>query len=369
MDSNLEPVYLRITQANRPEDIFGTPIVYSPENQADKVQSRYEKYEKIVNPDIYQDVIDSEYARDAYDQLKNFKAEALEKIAEGKYGISVVSKNQVMKGKSFKIGSRTFYLGNKITTGDMFSFYDGFFDLGDSYFGKVVIKITNDPQYNELIANEVRILEKLRQYDVAQKKHLPIHLNRFTSSGNRDGVVFRKIGGFDFNEIKRQYPDGIDQKHMVWMLDRLLSLMCFIHEVGVVHGRITPSRVMIRTKSHNAFLFNWGTAQCDGAQKRYSHDNFEQQFIAPEYFTAGQIGPWSDIYSIGKLMIWILGGDIQSNSIPREVEPKIRDFLLSLVQEDPVIRPNDAWKLYDQQATIKDSLWPREYLRFDMQAT
>ena len=65
-------------------------------------------------------------------------------------------------------------------------------------------------------------------------------------------------------------------------------------------------------------------------------------------------------------MIWTLGGDPATNSLPASVEEPLRLFLLSLVEENYLVRPADAWSLYEQQCQIKDSLWPRKFLHFDM---
>jgi hypothetical protein len=89
-------------------------------------------------------------------------------------------------------------------------------------------------------------------------------------------------------------------------------------------------------------------------------------FCAPEVIAAGEIGPWSDIYALGKTMIWLIGGDPVSNSIPTQVEPEFANFLLRMVHEDHYQRSTDCWELYEEQCRIKDALWPRKFLHFDV---
>jgi hypothetical protein len=88
-------------------------------------------------------------------------------------------------------------------------------------------------------------------------------------------------------------------------------------------------------------------------------------FSPPEIHTE-KIGPWSDVYSLGKLMIWLVGGDPETNQMPKAVDPRIQDFLLQMVQEDIYRRPSDCWELKTHFEQLKDAMWERKYLMFDM---
>jgi hypothetical protein len=100
-----------------------------------------------------------------------------------------------------------------------------------------------------------------------------------------------------------------------------------------------------------------------GEQVQSGPDN---PFLAPEVNTTGAVGPWTDIYSLGKCMIWIVGGNPHTNEMPDTVHPKIQRFLQSTVRESPGARPQDAWQLYKAQNRLKDTLWERRFLHLNL---
>jgi len=363
MDQNLEPVYEFLNQAQKPEDIFGQPPVYSQENQREKVQVKYDELLQVVNPDLYQHPLDTESARDALGLLDTFREEALKKIEARSYGISVTSVN-VGGMKTFLVGARTFYLGEKYHVGPIYTFYHGYFDMR-GFLGRVGIKIVNDVKDNHRIDQERRVLDIIHTKDVPQKRHVAIVFSHFETNERmpRKGIIFRRIGGYDFNQVMRQHRAGVDQTRVDWILDRYLSLFTILHrsDTDIVHGRLCPSRMMVRTKSHNAFLFSWGEAMIGPEQQyRYASDDFDAQFLAPESVNGGLIGPWTDIYSLGKIMIWLLGGNVQTNEMPTKVNAKFQKFLLKMVESDYERRVYDAYELYQEKNVLVESLWGRE---------
>jgi len=193
-------------------------------------------------------------------------------------------------------------------------------------------------------------------------------LDRFMA-GSRAGIVFRKIAGVSLHDVRRDpnHRDGVIPQHMVWMLDRLLSCLGYVHHQGIVHGVLEPNSILIRPSNHNAFIVNWESAVHEPAITGQRVDfRTQTDFLSPEVTEGGEIGPWSDIYSLGKTMIWVLGGDPVTNEMPSAVPVPIRDFLLRMVEPYFRARPSDAWQSYEEQNEIKDSLWERKFLRFPL---
>jgi len=65
-------------------------------------------------------------------------------------------------------------------------------------------------------------------------------------------------------------------------------------------------------------------------------------------------------------MIWLLGGDPATNTVPDDVEPKLRTFLRNMVRKSIKARPNNAWRLYKAQNRLKDRLWKRQFRHLHM---
>ena len=59
-------------------------------------------------------------------------------------------------------------------------------------------------------------------------------------------------------------------------------------------------------------------------------------------------------------MIYILGGDVETNEMPRSVEPKLQRFLRYLVTESMVQRPHDAWDQWRFLDKLVRELWGKK---------
>ncbi len=370
MDADLEPVYLAVTQAEHPEDVFGFEDIILPVNTLlDYLEQEFKKRAEILNPENYSNIDDIEAAKEALPLLKKFYEEGqarIEKMLYGMLGFGLAS--PISKAKSFKVGNRTYYIGPKLAVGESFTHYEGFVAYKDKPLGEVLLKLANTPEDNLRLEQEVRVLNHLHSVDVPQWRHFPYILDRF-NVGGRKGLAIRKVKAFRLSDVRShpRHQAGIDQKHMVWILDRLLSALGFCHEMGVVYGGLTPEHVFLQTELHGAFIAGgWGSAAIRPAVSNEKVIDIHEIYSPPEVKAKGKIGPWSDIYSLGKLIIWILGGNPAANEIPEEVEPALRDFILDMVVESSDLRPNNAWELYQVQCEIKKSIWAPKFLHFDM---
>jgi hypothetical protein len=368
MDADLQPIHTQVMQAAAPEDLFGSEDVVLPvERLLTYLEGKYSPL-KSVTSQAYQDPEDLEASRDADAKLEKLYALAQERIRNHVYGIEGRGRPRpAYAKKSFDVGPNRYFLGNKVWDGDHVSLYEAYMEREGVSVGEVVVKVARDPSHNHIVDAEVRNLDILHGKPEVQWKHLPFIMDRF-QSGRRQGIVQRKISGHPLSEIRRHraHKNGLDRKHMVWIMDRCLSCLGYVHRQGVVHGALDPERIIVQALSHNALIVGWSAAVHEPAKSGKRTSVPPGDFTAPEVRERGHIGPWSDIYSLGKLMIWLLGGDIATNQIPEGIEEPWEPFLQSLVTEDYLKRPTDAWEVYDQECAIKKKLWPRTYLHLDM---
>lgn len=369
MDITLEPIYELIMQAVSAEEVFGvTDVTLPPDDLLAYLKLEYEKLQKITNSEQWTNPDDYEMAVDANERLGEFYKKAQERIEEGIYGLGGLTKPYQRKGPSFSTSKRKYFLGSVMVEGDLSTVYEGFCEIGDESAGEVIIKVVDDLADNDLVQNEIRILQALHEVKAPQWKHLPFLLDTFQTEG-RTGIVLRKFNGYDLLEVRERpyYREGIDQKHMVWMLNRTLSVIGFAHSLGIVHGNIEPSHIMIRPKDHNLCILDWSYAALMPSQTEDSFKAYTPIFSPPEVQKKRLPIPASDIYSIGKIMIWLLGGDPETNQMPDRVEDELQRFLKWFVMESPLQRPQDAWKLHKQLSTTIERLWgPRKFLHFKM---
>lgn len=373
MDADLEPVYGRVMNATRPEDVFRELTVLLPQRLLiDHLSVEVSRFREVLNPAAYSlpdDVLAATAAREKFELL--YEA-SLRKASHGLYALDGFNQlSPPSGGRKIVVDGVSYTVGPQRHLGEHSTLYEAHFPH-DGGSAKAMIRVAHTSADAPFLNNEIRILDRLHR-KVADKelgywRYLPFIFGRF-SARDRIGIVYRWFDGVTATDIRmnRLHRDGVDQRHMIWMYDRMINLLGYIHNRGVIHGRIEPDRLLVRPSNHNVMLTGWSQAVykpgITGERVQSGHDS---PFLAPEVNTTGAIGPWTDIYSLGKCMIWIVGGNPHTNKMPDTVHPKIQRFLQSTVRESPGARPQDAWQLYKAQNRLKDSLWERRFIHLNL---
>lgn len=75
-------------------------------------------------------------------------------------------------------------------------------------------------------------------------------------------AAYRWMPGFHFTllDAKRQYPEGVDPKAVVWIWNRLLDLLDCLHSLGYGHHAVRPEHVLLHPRDHGATLCGWSRA-------------------------------------------------------------------------------------------------------------
>ncbi len=175
--------------------------------------------------------------------------------------------------------------------------------------------------------------------------------------------------------LKRDEKGGVENKELslseiVSMASQVLEALEHIHDHDILHRDIKPSNIMLQEKSDGrltAKLMDFGIASLDNDE-----DDFTQittldaggpgtpTYMAPERIdssTFGEVGPPTDIYSVGIILYELLGGDPPFKGTITEV------FTGHLAKEPDLSRLPDSLpeKILD---VIKDSLAKKQNQRF-----
>lgn len=372
MDADLTPVYERIKTAVRPEDLFSElHMLLPPRLLEEHLKSEVAAYRAVLDAKLYGSLEDQEAAEWAHERFEQFLTQALASAAGGTYSVDGFS-NQPLSTRRRKVtvNGVTYEVGKVLHQNQFRSVYEARFGVTGGT-GGAIIKLANSPTENLSLNNEIRILDQLyRKVDdkeLGYWRFLPFLYGRF-SAGSRLGVIERYFEGVTLDMVSQDplHRSGLHQRHMVWVLDRTLNVLGYVHRQGVVHGSIDPERIRIRPSNHNVLLTGWSRAVYKPAVTGEIVRADESPFLAPEVKRGGVTGPWTDIYSLGKTMIWLLGGDPEGKTMPEMVEPKLQRFLQNMVRENPRARPNDAWQLFKAENRLKDSLWERRFLHLEL---
>ena len=357
IDANLQVSYEQIMQAVRAEDVFGIPE--EGKNAPGLVKKVYRRLSQMVHPDRYNNNPDArEMAEEAFKRLNDFKERAEKRIKNGTYGTSA-EEEEPSGGGGFviKTRKRNYRIASTIAQGDIATIYGGDCIGADDFAGKVAVKVVEDPEDNDLILNEVRILRLFQSEPSNQNKHLPVMLDQFKTSDNQLGTILRYIDGYDLPSIREKYQDGVPAVHVAWMLTRLLSVLGYCHSKGFIHANIEPSHLMIRPQDHNLFLIDWCYAMINPFRTGERFKVLNESYSPPEVKEHGLPTPASDLYSVGKCMIYLLGGDIERNTMPDSVDERMQRFIQFFVMESPLQRAQDAWEMYDKFMDLRTEIW------------
>jgi hypothetical protein len=361
-----------IISTDRAEDIFGdTERIRPPEHilkgihDVPGIEKTYSRLKQEVSAEALYEEDPREAEEQALSALSELHDSALRRIPLNLYGFK--SPRPVPnRAKSFAVGDRRYFVGSKLLSTEADSTFGGWLEFEGQTIGEVLITIANSDRGNERLENEKKILDILHDVHTPHWMHLPLILNRFTMK-DKVGLVSRRLDAFSLTEVREhpQHRDGVDQKDVVWMLDRFLGALVATHASDIVHRNLAPENLFIQWQTHNGIISGWKDAVVIDNRRILGGSELEcSPYIAPEVLRGSRPGPWSDLYSLGKSMIWLLGGDPEANAIPVEVKEPLRNFLLSLVEESPGKRPLSSLAAYEELISIKEK--PLKFRHFDM---
>lgn len=130
-----------------------------------------------------------------------------------------------------------------------------------------VLKVSRDAAADERVAREWATLGALTDTSRQGAAHfielLPMRvLHGKVDGSTRLASVFRWRAGFQFTfeDVRREYPGGVDARTIVWMWKRLLELVGWIHDGGFSHNAIEPSHVVVNPRDHGVHVVGWSNA-------------------------------------------------------------------------------------------------------------
>lgn len=383
-------IHKSLVAAKCPEDVFGGT------SDGKTIIPVYRQLIVAIHPDHFEsDPKLKPIADETFQLLTDLKGAAERKVKAKTYGQKTVAAPDrkapfspiVLESKTTK-----YILIELLAHGDLCDTYLA--TKGDSD-EKVVVKAVRHGSDNDLVENEVQILNKIRPSNAPEVEFyrlLPHVLETFIvrSPGSQRRVIvmpwyndYRAV-----SEILQVFPDGIDFRDMVWMFKRTLMILGHIHEQGIVHGAILPSHILIHPVNHGIRLLNWSYAVTIPPKKPklrasiYDHlhdDSFltsghikaisagHRSYYPPEVFKKLAATPAIDIYMAAKCAVALVGGNVETNSIPDSVPKPLQAFFASCLLPKPESRPQNAWEAHDQfNAILEKVVGPRKYRLFVM---
>jgi serine/threonine protein kinase len=317
-----------------PEDVFKGKT-------KEEIKKEYRNLAKICHPDLSKDE-EKDLAEKTTILLNEFYELANKKLEEGIYNLKDIK--EVYKRKKplfdFEHRSREYKIYQNIKEEDVSTIYEGLVD--DEI---IRLKISNDEEDNLLLDNEFKILSELNHLG------LPNVISKLKING-RTALIMKKEEGLTIQELKKEYGI-IPEEHIFWILERLLSIVGFLHSNKIVHGNIKPDNIIIDVDNHNVKLIDY-TLCIKNANETTSKYKIINDDYTPNYVDSNsKVIPNVDIYAIGKLAINLMGGEIKRDAMPINVSIELRRFVRKLLNKNS----NDAWLLWDELIELRNKLY------------
>ncbi len=260
------------------------------------------------------------------------------------------------------IKNREYHVNKVIGEGDLSMIYEGYF-ANESESINIIVKVIKEEIDNKFANNEIKILNALFAEENQNQVHLPKFLDRFKTKEKTVGIILQKFEGFNLNQIREHplYVSGVPDYHAAWMLCRILAAVGYAHSKGIFHCNIEPAHILIKPvdlltnhkDDHNACLIDWSYASINKAGFRAVNDDYS----APEVQKKDEPKESSDMYSIGKCMIYLLGGNLEDNSLPDTVDPRFQRFIENFLISSPIQRARDAWDMAKKLYELRKEIW------------
>ena len=194
----------------------------------------------------------------------------------------------------------------------------------------------------------------------------------------------------------RPYMKRLTLAQIAGVLEGMLAGLAHAEAAGIVHRDLKPENIMV-TGDGRVKITDFGIARATqraGTQYMTATGMTvgTPTYMAPEQAMAGDIGPWSDLYSVGVLMYELVVGHVPfhdtdapmvilmrhvNERIPSAVEvrpdvdPRLSEWIDKLLVKDPQQRTRhavDAWEsLEDIIVGLLGPLWRRDARLLDDQ--
>ena len=349
--------------------IFGV-IGGDIDQQRKLLRSKFNKLALIAHPD-HAPPDGKAIAENAFMLLKDFRDRAEKALQNGTYTLtfSAAGTTPATTAKSgveiIESSRATYRVESKpYRTGDFSSLFRARVVGVDT---AVLLKVAREPRSNPLLEKEATLIDRFRKKGSGVMAFLPEITDSFYISGEkgtryRVAVMPDRPNCLSLAHIRERLGQPFDPLHTGWIMRRVVAQAVAARMIGVVHAAIVPDHVLVDCISRDPCHIGWAHATDRATDERIrTVINRWRDWYPPEVFEKRVPGHRTDLYMVGKTLIWLLNGDVKKNSIPDSIPKEIRSLILSCVVDDYKRRPESGRKFMNELTRVIRDAWGRTY--------
>ena len=184
--------------------------------------------------------------------------------------------------------------------------------------GEFALKRVLNPKRQERFRNEIEAIKRLSHANIIKLIDYSA-LSETSLNEDRAFLVMPIAEGGDLSDTERLtiYKGSVEA--VLNVAQQIASALKAAHAAGVIHRDIKPQNILFTGKGHGIWLTDFGICLIRGRDRPTETGEVvgPHGFMAPELENGGQldVSPAADIYSLGKLIFYMVSGGIV---VPRE---------------------------------------------------
>ena len=249
---------------------------------------------------------------------------------------------------------------DKIGTGGMATVYRGL----DEVLGRTVAIKTMLPQYATDPSFAARFKQEAQAAAALQSPYI-VSVYDWGKDEDTYYIVMEYLRGTDLKSGLRKHG-ALDSKKVAQIGSQIAQALSVAHKHDIIHRDIKPQNIMVQPDG-NIKVMDFGIARAKNSH--LTQDNSvlgTAHYVSPEQTQGKELGPTTDIYSLGIVMYEAATGRVpfegddaisvalkQVNELPvppsqinPNVDPALESIILKCMEKDPANRFQSANELY-----------------------